>query len=604
MKKTEETQTKNPKAALHLIAIILIAVTMVTSAVGLFGWSKYIAAQSSNATAAIAKWYFNLKTGEYTQNGPQLLSLTRTDNKEHVEEGKLAPGTSGILPIIVDTTGTETDLTYDVTITINNCPRNIVFTPQTPDATIQEITEEAPYVRTIKIGKYVPYAEVGEHDETIAWNWPYETTTGAGVTANDIIDTEDNGQDVTVTITAVGTEVLSRTITKSTITDGTNTINNGDTVTLRIGEGTKTITYSTKTEPVTYEMEDTSIATITDNGVITPVAPGQTDLTITGVDSGEQVKLNVEVKKQSLNVYVGDTVYYTPTGTTNGVNTYIWKNVLASSTNTAEITLKSGANQSFNIPEWYVFSVDGDNIQIVPKKPSPNVALAAAQGYNNGVKLLNDACSALYSDESKNITARSIKLEDFEWAMSTSGGNIGKLNTAKTNIKYGTQRYSTITADKGYPRIYPLENKSVIDTVLNENGLGLSEQNAFIEKTDSTDKGLDVATSSLRPYQTYFTLPASDLSAALGTLYKRVLLNNNTYSPKYWIASRCIESTSNKICNFRINMIYNGGLDAKQLVTNQTTSSGNSESCGLFPVVQLTKDDLETTATARVYNVK
>ena len=371
-----------------------------------------------------------------------------------------------------------------------------------------------------------------------------------------------------------------------------------------MGEGTKTVTYSTKTEPVTYEMEDTSIATITDGGVITPVAPGQTDLTITGVDSGEQVELNVEVKKQTLNVYVGDTVYYTPTGTAGGVNTYVWKNSLASSTNTTEMTLKSGAGQTYNISEWYVFSVDGDNIQIVPKKPSPNVTLAAAQGYNNGVKLLNDACSALYSDESKNITARSIKIEDFEWAMGTSGGNIGKLNTAKSNIKYGTQRYSAITANKGYPRIYALENNSVIDTVKNEEGLGLSEQKVFIEKTDSTDKGLDVATSSLRPYQTYFTLPASDLNTALGTLYKKVLLNNNTYSPKYWIASRCIESASKTSCNFRINFIYNGGLDAKQLVNNLPTSSGNSESCGLFPVVQLTKDDLEATATAREYNVK
>lgn len=40
--------------------------------------------------------------------------------------------------------------------------------------------------------------------------------------------------------------------------------------------------------------------------------------------------------------------------------------------------------------------------------------LQGAQGYNNGVYLLNEACSYLYGNEEKGIKARSINIEDIE----------------------------------------------------------------------------------------------------------------------------------------------------------------------------------------------
>ena len=44
MKKVEEKQTKtvNQKAVLHSIAMILAVITIVSIAIGLFAWSKYI----------------------------------------------------------------------------------------------------------------------------------------------------------------------------------------------------------------------------------------------------------------------------------------------------------------------------------------------------------------------------------------------------------------------------------------------------------------------------------------------------------------------------------------------------------------------------------
>lgn len=516
MENSGKIQTKSRDAGLFIVVIMLIVITMISSSIGLFAWAKYISSQSGNATAPIAKWHFNLKTGEYTLNGPQLLTLTRTDNYTHVEEGKLAPGTSGVLPIIVDTTGTETDLTYDVIITINNCPQNIVFTPQTPASTTVTTTgdgtAQSPRVRTIKISKYIPYANVGEHDETITWNWPYETGTGNTVITNDVIDTADSGKEVTVTITATGTEVLE--------------------------------------------------------------AP--------------------------ISINVGDSVQYTP----SSIKTYTWDYSVASSNSSDTVDLKSGAEQQYNISDWYVYSVNGDNIAIVPKTPSYPIKLHGAQGYNNMVKLLNDACSTLYSDSSKGITARSINLTDIENVIdpTTLQNRKDSYRSGWASIKYGERTENAFTNYKDYPEIYASENKSDIDG--NEiTGLGQSEQitsngdTVFIYKNAANyNEGKKVASTSIHPYQTFYTF---NLKTALDSVYQKVLLNNQTAT--YWIASRGID-LHNDYSDFYAMAVWGGYIDGQLMFWS--AGGDNYNSFGLFPIVYLNVNNLEKTNTAGSYRVK
>ena len=324
MKTNAQKQTQNPNVLLHLVAIILIAITMISSSIGLYAWARYTSTQSSNATAQIAKWYFNLKTGQATIDGNTrtLLQLTRTDNREHVVEGKLAPGTYGVLPIIVDTTGTETDLTYDVLITINNCPQNMVFTPKTPASTTQTVagdgTAQNPRVRTIRIQKYVPWSQTGEHDETISWDWPYETTSGNGVTANDDIDTADSGKEVTVTITAVGTEVLEEPqVRLDELTLKSNLFaleTEGTSQTAQIEFESTGSVYNTET--LTYTSNNANVATVSSTGLITAQGMGTTTITIAGRDSTKTVTVNVTLP-------IGATVNYTTS--MNGVELNNWK---------------------------------------------------------------------------------------------------------------------------------------------------------------------------------------------------------------------------------------------------------------------------------------
>ena len=137
---------------------------------------------------------------------------------------------------------------------------------------------------------------------------------------------------------------------------------------------------------------------------------------------------------------VGSTVSYAPSGT------YHWQAEYALSDQipgTDDVTLNSAEGQSFHINSWKVLSIDEatGKVQMVPSQvTSGTVFLQGPQGYNNAVKLLNDACSSLYGNASKKITARSIQIEDIEKVMDEK-----KMNEAKTNYECGKQSWRPYT---------------------------------------------------------------------------------------------------------------------------------------------------------------
>lgn len=210
---TKEKVTSKSNNTEYILIIMLIAITIVSSVIGLYAWAKYKSAIGGVAEAQVAKWHLELKEGE-TESGNTLLAFTRTDNYTHVEEGKVAPGTYGNLPIIIDTTKTEVDLVYNLEVKITNYPQNMMLKNLEGQEIIPEIsgegTEDSPRVATITVSKYVPYkTEDRLHDETIKWNWEYETGENADeILENDRIDTEDAGKEISVSVSVIGTQVL------------------------------------------------------------------------------------------------------------------------------------------------------------------------------------------------------------------------------------------------------------------------------------------------------------------------------------------------------------------------------------------------------------
>lgn len=215
---------------------------------------------------------------------------------------------------------------------------------------------------------------------------------------------------------------------------------------------------------------------------------------------------------------IGSTVSYNPSGT------YLWDSEYCSSPeNTSyEKTLNSATGQPFNIDAWKVFDINEETgeVTLVPDHStddgndgslatSGTVYLREAQGYNNRVKLLNDACSALYGDSSKGITARSINIEDIEGKMTDTA-----LQQAHSS-PYGEQVSNAYTQSNSYyPSIYAQERLNGVNGTQSSSGLEMSEQTSLIEPGENNGA---IQGNGLRPTQTYWYRDKSFIQGAFET---------------------------------------------------------------------------------------
>ena len=305
-------------------------------------------------------------------------------------------------------------------------------------------------------------------------------------------------------------------------------------------------------------------------------------------ENGTQKNSNQGKTTSSNELQVGDVINYNPSGT------YSWNNEYATSDSTGTETLSSSTGESFNVSKWKVLSIDkaSGKIEMVPATtPSGTVTLEGAQGYNNAVKLLNDACSSLYGNTAKGITARNIAEEDFVKVGGTKWKN--KRASYVFNVKYGNQYETPYTTNYYYPTMYKNEANHVIDGTKTESGLKQSEQTSFIAKTD------EKATTSIQPYQTYYNTTDYATTASLLEGYSNILIPNGSFTT-YWVASRCVALNSGG-CNFNVRGVDSGCFNACGLFYSGTGVYGDSRA--VFPVVSLSSQLLEKAADG-TYNVK
>ena len=325
------------------------------------------------------------------------------------------------------------------------------------------------------------------------------------------------------------------------------------------------------------------------------------------IDSAKKVTMTITVTgtqrnpqdEQASNLInelkVGDTINYNPSGT------YNWNKEYATSNDTGTQTLSSSTGESFNVNQWKVLSIDknANKIEMVPATiPSGTVTLQGAQGYNNAVLLLNQACSSLYGNSSKGITARSITEEDFVKVGGTKWTN--KRAAYVYNAKYGNQYGTPYTTNNYYPTMYKNEANHVINETKTESGLKQSEQTSLIAKTDEKAiNGYLKAETSIQPYQTYYNTTDYATTASLLEGYSSILLPKGS-STTYWVASRCVYLNSS-YCFFYVRYVDSGCFSASNMFGSGTGVSSNSRA--VFPVVSLSSQLLEKAANG-TYNVK
>ena len=305
-------------------------------------------------------------------------------------------------------------------------------------------------------------------------------------------------------------------------------------------------------------------------------------------------KLDDYLSKIPEGLEIGETVHYDPNGT------YNWQSKYCSSPENTSYgkTLNSGDGEPFNINTWKVFDVNETTgeVTLVPEHSTddgndgadPNsgtVYLYGAQGYNNGVKLLNDACSTLYGDSNKGITARSINITDIEGKMTDA-----VLQQAHSS-PYGQQVSNAyLQGNSKYPIIYAQEKLNGVNG--GSSVLGMSDQTSLIEPTANGATNGYIQGNGLKPTQTYWEGDNSFMQSAFetapnGISYYSLLMPDDT-DTYYWVASRCVYTYSD-YCNFNVSYVNGGGMYA-DIMFYSDGRGGDNDYYGLFPVVSLSSE--------------
>lgn len=184
-----------------LAAVILLAVVLLAF-LGGQAYAKYITEVKGEGMAEVATWNFKVN-GQKEQ--VQQINLASTYDNETLLNHKIAPGTSGSFNIIVDGTGSEVGINYQIHfLEEQNKPTNLKFIYENVEYhSIKELEEnlsgtiqanEANKVRTLNI----------------KWKWDYETGSKAvEIAQNDLIDTQEAQkiQNYTFDVSVTGTQV-------------------------------------------------------------------------------------------------------------------------------------------------------------------------------------------------------------------------------------------------------------------------------------------------------------------------------------------------------------------------------------------------------------
>lgn len=190
---------KNSKSKKIFLFSILLVLTIILGIIGGITYAKYYTKIDGAGNAEIARWSF--KANDETKTIADI-KLNNTYNENKLEKNTIAPGTKGSFDIVIDTTGADVAVDYEVKFdNEKNKPTNLEFTYEDTtsntlkgleDVLVGRIGVEEPRTRTL----------------TIHWNWDFETgTNNSEISNNDVIDTNDAGKDYTFDITITGTQV-------------------------------------------------------------------------------------------------------------------------------------------------------------------------------------------------------------------------------------------------------------------------------------------------------------------------------------------------------------------------------------------------------------
>ena len=270
-------------------------------------------------------------------------------------------------------------------------------------------------------------------------------------------------------------------------------------------------------------------------------------------------------------VKVGDYVAYTPDKLDDNALTTLKTNLKNYSGASDNTTNSAIARDSLS---WRVLDIDEKTgaVRLISATPtSSTVTLGGYNGYNNAVKLLDDACSTLYN--SKLATkVQNLKIEDIQDKMKT--------DYKKIDSNYGNRFTPSY---KQYPSILTKEKEQKITVGQNTTTgteLDFSEQKTFENQTESKQADtLDVKYTFW-----YKTMSANDFDGENKEMYYKLFINNGSNYPTYWMSSRCVNADSGG-AGFDVRGVDSGDVYANILF--YSLDDENSIGYAFRPVITL-----------------
>ena len=215
--------------------------------------------------------------------------------------------------------------------------------------------------------------------------------------------------------------------------------------------------------------------------------------------------------------------------------------------------------------KWRILESNNNVLTLISDQlANPKFTLTSYLGYNNGVLLLNNACKAMYSNNTLGATGRSLNIDDIEKYMSYD---------KNSDPNYGKE--FIVSSRTYYPLIFKDELTGAVDGTYGSK-YGLSDQDSYI--LDSTQF---VQASTLKGKSTYFrfTISANTMKNAT---YADLLGSSDTY----WLASRFVEYDSeDDYFSFCIFSVSANVVAGPSLFTSFT--GGSNSNYAIRPVVEI-----------------
>ena len=278
-------------------------------------------------------------------------------------------------------------------------------------------------------------------------------------------------------------------------------------------------------------------------------------------------------EKNREGIKVGDYINYMPDKNMEGYNANKLNQDLTGSGNNTDTIIQDKLN-------WQVLRIYKDgSIDIVGSPTSQTIYFNGANGYNNGVTIMNDICKTLYSKG--NIKARSIKYEDIDEWLTDDGKKIkNNYSDYENGPTYGhTQTYMS---QRYYPNLYSQEIGSKIDSNMNGLTEGIDQEKGNSSGLNISDEGKEngysQANLSLTATQTFWRIDIN--TDNLGEGYNALKTDKT-----YWVASRFVKNNLDYV-RFGLRNVGNGIFSGYNLF-----HSGNPGNSGynyaLRPVITL-----------------